>query len=431
MTTAFLVLFYLIGVAGFAAVACLCLKHSPFTRTFIAERLLSTGFHPELEGLRGLLAISVALYHFYLTYRAVLGDPWQVPEDSFGAFVGPRSVSFFFMITGFLFWSKVLNRGGRLGSLRVFFMARVKRLMPAYLGSLALIFLVVAVQSGFELRRPPRELATEVAKWVFVGLPASGFPDVNGAAQTWLINGGVFWSIRIELLFYFALPLMAVFARGQRPVALVTVIGLLALLPSPSLQTVAGLPTVIVRAINLALNVAGELSRHILHGFGYGMLAAVINAAFAKRAAPRPRFGALASLLLVVCAAFAQRVGMIIGCEALLFFAFLPIVLRFSGFSILHWRGFSLLGAVSYSLYLCHGIVIFCLTRGLVGALAPRFGIEAAFMLAIIPSFVAVFSLAYGLWRLCEYPNIVVSSRRRELTSVQPGLQEPEVDRAS
>ena len=58
-----------------------------------------------IDGLRGVLALSVVFYHGYLTERLISGGVWRIPTSRFFAHLGPSAVAVFFMITGYLFWA--------------------------------------------------------------------------------------------------------------------------------------------------------------------------------------------------------------------------------------------------------------------------------------------------------------------------------------
>ena len=60
-----------------------------------------------LDGLRGILALSVLVHHFYITYMWKTGIGWIPPSIDYLNNLGTMSVSFFFLITAFLFLSKI------------------------------------------------------------------------------------------------------------------------------------------------------------------------------------------------------------------------------------------------------------------------------------------------------------------------------------
>src|SRR4051794_17335274 len=92
----------------------------------------------ELDGLRGLAVAAVVAFHFW---------PAAVPW-------GHLSVVLFFVLSGYLISSIVLEHGGGPGFLRTFYTRRVLRIWPAYYVALLAL---VACGAG-----PPRGL------WYFV-----------------------------------------------------------------------------------------------------------------------------------------------------------------------------------------------------------------------------------------------------------------------
>lgn len=62
-----------------------------------------------LVGLRGFLAFSVFLFHLIVTQEYIESGEWEPTRSRFYALLRPVGVSLFFMITGFLFWGKLLR----------------------------------------------------------------------------------------------------------------------------------------------------------------------------------------------------------------------------------------------------------------------------------------------------------------------------------
>src|SRR3979490_3443378 len=66
-----------------------------------------------LDGLRGFLALSVFIHHFVITHRYLQSGIWDYPPSAFYTLLGQVGFGVFFMITGFLFWGKLLDARGR------------------------------------------------------------------------------------------------------------------------------------------------------------------------------------------------------------------------------------------------------------------------------------------------------------------------------
>jgi len=63
-----------------------------------------------LDGLRGFLALGVFFHHAAVYHEYLSDGRWQVPPSRFYTLVGQSSVAMFFMITGFLFWSRIIQQ---------------------------------------------------------------------------------------------------------------------------------------------------------------------------------------------------------------------------------------------------------------------------------------------------------------------------------
>ena len=82
----------------------------------------------QLDGLRGILALSVVLHHCLVIRRLAQGAGWEIPVRPLFAQLGPFAVTMFFFITGFLFWTKLM-RAERIEHTS-YWKARILRLGP-------------------------------------------------------------------------------------------------------------------------------------------------------------------------------------------------------------------------------------------------------------------------------------------------------------
>lgn len=148
--------------------------------------------YSSLDGLRGYLALAVFLSHSSIWYFYLHSGVWDVPPSTVYTQLGQSSVTLFFMITGLLFWSKLLN--GRLEPIdwTRLYLSRVLRLGPLYLVAAACVILVAFCRTGFELEEPPSVVVGQVATWLMFTIP--GISPVNGFAETVPIAGAV-WTL--------------------------------------------------------------------------------------------------------------------------------------------------------------------------------------------------------------------------------------------
>lgn len=100
-----------------------------------------------LDGLRGFLALSVFVHHLMVTHGYIVRGEWSFPPPGFPTLLGQVGVGVFFMITGFLFWGKLLDAKGR-PDWKSLYIGRLWRIGPTYLLAVGLMFLVVAWKPG-------------------------------------------------------------------------------------------------------------------------------------------------------------------------------------------------------------------------------------------------------------------------------------------
>ena len=157
-----------------------------------------------LDGLRGFLALAVFFHHSSIYHGFLLGALWQLPPSRPYALMGQMGVAFFFMITGYLFWSRLIDEQGQTNWMRLY-VGRVFRIGPLYLAAIAAMLLFVAIRTGLHLNLPVDQLAPQIGRWLELGFIVG--PDVNLYGNTALILAGVTWTLHYEWIFYLALPL--------------------------------------------------------------------------------------------------------------------------------------------------------------------------------------------------------------------------------
>ena len=170
-----------------------------------------------LDGLRGYLAFFVFLFHACTNYSYITKGTWLTPDTNLYLFLGHGSVQLFFMITGFLFYSKLIKNESSLSYYKKidwikFYVARFYRLYPLYLFSITLIFIILFYLSKGVLNETPWELFKHAFSWLIFGL--FGLADIN-ETNTHVINSGVIWSLSYEWIFYLLMPTFAFFLKQE------------------------------------------------------------------------------------------------------------------------------------------------------------------------------------------------------------------------
>lgn len=351
------------------------------------------GFPPEtgrlvsLDGLRGYLALGVYAHHAMRWHSFVQpGHDWM-PANLSRLYVhaGESAVTVFFMMTGFLFGAKLAEGRRRPIDWTRLYVSRVLRIYPLYGVALAAVLLVVAVESRGRLHTPPAALAHGVLAWAHFARP-----DLNGVPNTWLIVSGVPWSLEYEWMFYCALPLAAL-CFGVRP---------------PWRWLAAGAVGTALWSYWLSKESGPPPHLEHLGEFGAGALASVVTRHAQVRAALGgwvPACGALAAAALVPVLYDEPYQWPVL---ALLVPLFLVVASGNTLFGVLRLPASRLLGEISYSIYLLHGLVLFVVLRGVLGMPAAAALPPGAYWGLIVALTAVVVAGAFATFRLVERPAI-------------------------
>lgn len=303
----------------------------------------SVGRFVSVDGLRGYLAFFVFLHHAALWYFYLRTGAWRVPPSRLFTHFGQISVALFFMITSFLFLSKVLDARAKPIDWTRLYVSRVLRLAPLYLFTMLALALVVAQLSQFSLHEPAVRLLAGAARWLTFTIV--GGPPLNGVAETSDIVAGVTWSLPYEWFFYFSLPLLALLLRVVPPV-----------------------PCLLLSVVSLAVfSLLKPAVPHLL-AFTGGMAAAV---AIRRPAIARYSQGSVAASLAIACVIVAALLPVSdridVRALPLLTLAFCIIAAGNDLFGVLGAPLSRHFGEMSYSIYLLHGLLLFVTFRFVVG----------------------------------------------------------------
>ena len=361
-----------------------------------------------LDALRGLCALSVALFHFNttgtLTNLPFVRHAWML-------------VDFFFVLSGFVITAAYADALGRGMSLRRFLLLRLARIWPLHVVmllcfvALELSKLVVATPFVSPLFSEPRGLASLLMNVLL--LQVFGLYDY----VTWNAPS---WSIAAEFWVYLLAALCFRFWRGNRPIVAAAIAGTCALV-----MLASGSPY-----LNLTYN--GAVVR-CLYGFSLGALTWSIFTQDAQgRAivAERAQTAAVATILEIlgvtalVAAVWLLDDGPFTIALPWLFAACVLILARQGGAlsGLLSHRLPVWLGTISYSIYMTHlfieGRILDILT--IAGQLLDRtfverivedgiarrvvVGSEAFINLTVLALVMLILAVSYGSYRLVEQP---------------------------
>ncbi|MEZ0148588.1 MAG: acyltransferase family protein [Candidatus Reddybacter sp.] len=299
--------------------------------SFLSER---KGRHASIDGLRGYLAISVFFHHFIITWYWKNDGLWRRPPEDYFQNYGKVGVAMFFMITGFLFIAKVLNNK-EINWSRMF-ESRVFRIFPLYVFVFLSILLIVFLNTGFQLNVEFLTIIKASFKWfVFYG------GEINGFSDTRRIIAGVDWTLKYEWVFYITLPLIARVISYGKLASTLLVGGCLLVFEFP------------VRYLGV------DSVFFILFAVG-GVCACLIRENTFNKFDFQNKMISLASVALLVFTLFYSNTFDIWHVFAMSAFFFL-VSQGNDLFGLFRQRPSVLLGEVSYSIYLLHGLILYLL----------------------------------------------------------------------
>lgn len=303
-----------------------------------------------LEGLRGILALSVAAHHAYCWFFYTQTGQWGTQTSILFARFASFGVEQFFFISGFLFWRKLMKKGGiELGR---FYLSRFVRLAPVYYTCAGIAMFIGMYLVGFKLLVSPAQLVQSLLPWIFFAI--GGQPGVNHADVKRIICG-VVWTLAAEWLFYLSLSYLGWFARkAQRLIHFVCLFLLMYVVGRYFSLKIHH------ETIASGLTIVSQFAKYMVFSFGGGILIAV----FQEKIREKVRFSVLqANWLLMLFYAFYLFApdfrGMAVVGTISLICGFALVIQGADLFGFITSKPVRFLGIISYDLYLVHGITYY------------------------------------------------------------------------
>jgi peptidoglycan/LPS O-acetylase OafA/YrhL len=338
-----------------------------------------------LDGLRGLAALYVVIYHVFL--RAFHGfPPDHVPFWAGFLAYGRFAVVVFIVLSGFSLALPPARHGWRLDGVRQFARRRVWRILPAYRAALAFSLAVA---------------------WLIVPQPYNGVPDAKSVIVNGLLVQNIvgahspntaFWSMAVEAQLYLLFPLLLLLVRRRGAIVMLASV------------------TLIVVAVGIVGPRVARLDTFVIHSppdlaalFAVGSLTAgIIGPGQARRSWPWPWL-ALAALIPVPATIWWQGsvwtlnhlfwVDLALGPAIACLLAGLATGRPAALLGLLETRPIRQLGLSSYSLYLTHApIVVFVYEEIVAGRIrqgVPAFLGTLALALPLTIVFARVFASVF------------------------------------
>jgi peptidoglycan/LPS O-acetylase OafA/YrhL len=349
----------------------------------------TNGRFASLDGLRGYLAFGVFIYHGSIWYYFVRSGKWDVPPSHVYTNLGEASVMLFFMITGFLFCSKLLRGRSERIDWHKLYVSRFLRLVPVYLLAVALMVLTICIITSFQLREPVSTFSKSILTWSSFSF--TGIPNINRFEKTFIVIAGVTWTLRYEWLFYFTLPLLAGLVGVVTPrrfmICSFAIVAWMCYQLRPEIIYLVAF----VGGITAACLVHFDLIRNLSRGLAGSILAAV------------------AILAAVLCFPTAYQLQPL----ALLSIGFAIIAGGNTLFGALAWPASRFLGQLTYSIYLLHGIILFWVFRFAIGFRNAAYYSLFEHWLLISLCIPLVLTVCYITFRFIELPAMRSVSKVR------------------
>ncbi|WP_249653550.1 acyltransferase family protein [Pectobacterium brasiliense] len=288
-----------------------------------------------IDGLRGFLSLLVVVHHYYIFYFWYTTDIWEKPAIDFIYKFGKMSVCVFFMITGFLFIGKILVAQ----SVNWFelYRSRFYRIVPLYLLVVFFTILYSFLHTELNVNVPYSYLFKELVAWfVFIG------NTVNGYSDSIKITAGVTWTLKYEWFFYISLPVVCFFIKNRLSVLLVFLI-------------------LVIAILNVTIPFGMEMIYLLYFLFGgvINYLHMKYNDCYKLINVMKSRKASFLSIACIVYLLFSGSKSTSFDMSVCIFLFFTLVVFGNDIFGVLSMKSSKLLGEVSYSIYLTHGIIIY------------------------------------------------------------------------
>ena len=234
----------------------------------------------------------------------------------------------------------------------------------------------------------PTNFAKSIGEWAIFAV--HDMPDINLFKETYIVNSGVTWSLPYEWMFYFSLPLISLLILKTKPNYIYIAISILYVIYFFTFQN--------------------SILKYGLYSFVGGSIAPIL---LKYTDAYRKINNTYASLIIIICAfgILQIRSGNSTICIALVTVIFTLVALGNSLFGLLKSSTLKLLGDISYSTYLLHGIILYFILHFVVGVEKIKHftQIDYCYMIfSIAPIVVLISFLGY---RFIEKPFMDLSKK--------------------
>jgi len=338
--------------------------------------------YPAIDGVRGYLGFFVFLHHAYIWNHYLKYHIWENPKSNFFNHLGQTSVALFFIITSFLFTTKLLTSKKAAFDWKKYIISRLYRLTPIYLFSISFFLIIVGVLTNFEMRDTLQNNIKYGLSWIFFSI--SGPVNINLLTDTSKINAGVTWTLPYEWMFYLLLPIIGLFYKVKVDFKTLIVFSLLFL---------------------FIFHLNNSVLENFLPFIGGIVCAMVLNNPKIKINWSDNKYAVLGILVLILSIVSfnsgKKLVPLIVST-----FILLLIAHGNSFFGVLTTPFSRKFGQITYSFYLIHGLVLFVLFRFVIGYKIAAQLSEITYWGCIALSLVPIIFISQLTFKYIELPFI-------------------------
>ncbi|WP_224970341.1 acyltransferase family protein [Acinetobacter oleivorans] len=320
-----------------------------------------------INGIRGLLASLVMFSHLFKDLTLYQGIKWKYDKDYYQIIgwgnqalnTGKIGVAIFFMISGYLFYQLLLKQEKQL-NIKRFFYNRFTRIYPLYFFAILFCTSYLLLTAEYNL---DFHLLKKILSWfLFLG-PYDGLRIVD-------MTHGVEWTLKLEILLYISIPILFyIFSKIQNLYLrhFFIISSIIAIFIIGFILRVYGKVYIDPRAAlcfymgYIAIEIKNQKTK-VLYSFFNG------------------KFAALLSILLFISTFFISSHNffyfyLIFSCG----FLFISLACDNNLFGLLNAQPLQVMGEISYSIYLLHGIILYFFI-----ALLNYFGVRNIYLLLIL-----------------------------------------------
>lgn len=313
----------------------------------------------QIDGLRGFLAFSVFLHHSIITRAFNETGLWQAPISNIYNQLGQTAVALFFMITGFLFFGKLIEQKSKFDYVNLY-LNRIFRLYPIYIIVIIVVIIGSFASMGLAFNRSLLKSIYDIANWiVFKAHP------IDGYAHSSLIVAGVTWTLPYEISFYLALPIIGFILdwKTNRSALIVSIFSLIA--------------CVILYRFNL------HALRYALLFLG-GMLGTLASRNTKIQKVAKTWYMSVIAIILLALEMILFHDPYKLFPTIMLTMVFCIIASGNSVFSLLNAKPIRWMGEISYSTYITHGILLWIVMERLPKTYSPLQYVIMNILVAIV-----------------------------------------------